>query len=227
MSGGGLGSQGRRATLRGASVPDGRPPQRLWLALAGLGGIVGMFLGLHRMDVGRRALLASTTAIMQNVAVASSLLFLVSEQISKAEAERRKLALDFTAMSEHGWIQVERLFLDHPDLAPFYYEINGALGAEPPSNLDAPRSPEVRRKEFHVISILLQIMEDVYYVEDLATTYDSSGMAGWLSTFRGWLAAPTVARAWPGLSSYFSRPFRLFVETRILPFPVRALARAH
>jgi len=143
------------------------------------------------------------------------IVFAFSFLTSFLDAERRwkkDNALAFTEITQNNWILFERMFLRFPELNPFYREM-------------IPETKNITDQEIlgvHLASIVFQIIEDVYQVEDLGVTKDDEGMAGWMYAFTRWLGSPTLQKWWPIMRRNYGTGFISFVEREFLNEKTRA-----
>jgi hypothetical protein len=158
-----------------------------------------------------RPRVAFSAAVVANLAVVATLAIFARDARAAREHDRQQRTLAFTRLTERGWDRVERVFIDHSDLNSLYYELNSTSGFPRPADYAERRGPTLEMKEFHVVSLLVQVMEDVY-----AVAGPDGPSRGWARTLQDWSAAPAFRRAWPALSRDRPLPFRRFVAKLFL-----------
>lgn len=115
-----------------------------------------------------------------------------------------------------GLREIERLFLDRPELGAYYDECHQPPG-KPPTAETLPA-----RSHRHIAAIQAQFMEDVYFVLQLSRYANALDNRGWMNLFRSWGQSPTFNAAFDGLRATFAEEFIGFYElyVRRCPGPI-------
>lgn len=157
---------------------------------------------------------------LANISISVGILTFVIGAYQRSLKDQRERKLEILSLSERGWLNVEKMFIANPDLANLYNELflgNRSGVLYPPSEIDSGlddlEQRRIRRKEYHVISYLTQVMEDVYNIADLERAYQNVEMEGWMNTFRMWVSSPKFSRAWDSIKYLYGRRFRSWVDT--------------
>ncbi|MBA3343440.1 MAG: hypothetical protein H0T48_16615 [Gemmatimonadaceae bacterium] len=109
--------------------------------------------------------------------------------------------------------EIERLFLERPELSAYYDECHQPPG----TNVDvlADVLPAVTHPHRHVAAIQAYFMEDVYYVLQLARYANALDNRGWMNLFRSWGQSPTFNAVFNNLRATFAEEFVEFYEVYI------------
>ena len=133
---------------------------------------------------------------------------------------------------------IERLFFDHPELSSYYDE----WGTTPPvrrpgtelappapprgaaADAQTPRGaqPAVATPEAgvrHVVAMQVQLMEDVYFVLQLARFANALDNRGWMNLFRAWGRSKTFNAVFARLRPMFSQEFIDFYDNYVRDYP--------
>lgn len=129
-------------------------------------------------------------------------------------AELRKKH-DFITLTAR-YTEIQKLFLSHQDLSVLHDEIlkrNNGNRDKKVNYEDLYR--EVSTKEISICSIMFQLMEDVYIVEELKVGEKNKNreeLAGWERLFQDWISCDRVWAIWKKSSRYFSGGFNEYLE---------------
>ncbi|OFW09935.1 MAG: hypothetical protein A3H96_02715 [Acidobacteria bacterium RIFCSPLOWO2_02_FULL_67_36] len=108
---------------------------------------------------------------------------------------------------------LERLFLERPDLGSYYAECM-QVSAPPPAAQPVPSGAPLA-DTVHVSAMQLQLMEDAYYSLRLDQYANSPDNRGWMNLFRRWAWSATFQWHCGQLQSTFSEQFVEFFEKYI------------
>jgi hypothetical protein len=123
-------------------------------------------------------------------------------------------SLKFTELTKKGVLDLELFFMKHNnDLQNLYYEMYSSYGFPKP---EKHITLEQRQVEFHAVSYMIQVMEDVWVVLDLDKNYDNNDYLGWMNTFKKWGSSKTFIIIWNKLKNNYGLNFIEFVELHIL-----------
>ena len=138
---------------------------------------------------------------------------------------KKKQALD--TLNQYGWLEGEKIFMQEPALAKLYRELYladkrsnfypnvAAMKSDDDSNQrNAIEATMIRTRqlEYHMLSYLIQVMENVYSIGNLEERYDDSEMEGWMNTFRLWSTSNKFKTAWKLNKHLYGRDFREGVD---------------
>lgn len=120
------------------------------------------------------------------------------------------IADSFLAQTQE-FIKLEHTLRSDPTLASYdaeiYPELKSLLGVNPHI-----LPPDDLRSVLHIVTVQVQIMENVFYAVNLNEYHAHQLNRGWINLFRRWTATPTFRRIWPGLRATFSKAFVDFAE---------------
>jgi len=123
-------------------------------------------------------------------------------------------SLNFTELTKKGVLDLELFFMNHNnELEHLYYEMYGSYGYPKPKK---PITLENRQVQFHAVSYMIQVMEDVYTVLDLNKHYDDEEYLGWINTFKKWGTSKTFIKIWYKLNKNYGLNFVKFIEKHII-----------
>ena len=158
------------------------------------------------------------------------------ERFGKKENELdgawRKLVLIHTSFratdqGEYGQIvrtlrEIERLFLERPDLSDYYEECHrppGAIEIRVAELSDTPLSELKTTQYRHLAAIQARFMEDVYFVLQLARFANALDNRGWMNLFRSWGQSGRFNVVWETMISTFTDEFAEFYRLYIRYYP--------
>jgi hypothetical protein len=191
------------ATL--ADVQRLEPTSRVgWLVLC-----TGLAVGLT--PDAPRGRLRDALGMFGNFAVVATLVAVVLDRRAASKRARIEETARSVAATSDGWLYVEELFMQNDELRNLYYEINRELGYPRPADQDAPRTPRAARLEYHMVTYLIQVVQNVYMLEDLARVLAEGKHSGWVTAFRMWFRSPTVRRIWGAVTAMYNKEFQAFV----------------
>lgn len=134
-----------------------------------------------------------------------------------------------TDQGEYGQIartlrDIERMFLERPDLADYYDECH-----KPPGMIEIRvtnfveklfAKPATTENQFrHVAAIQARFMEDVYFVLQLARFANALDNRGWMNLFRSWGQSGRFNAVWDSMRSTFTDEFVEFYMAYIRYYP--------
>jgi RimJ/RimL family protein N-acetyltransferase len=155
-----------------------------------------------------------------------------------AGVEHRRWCLDlFTALVRQWYAQPPKYETSFLESTKEFIDIQTALRTQPQlGRLSLELYPEldpdgsgrrkarqekpdemVRRRsaELHLVSQMLQVMENAWLSLNLDVHYAHPLNRGWLDVFHRWTNAPTVRELWPTLRAEFARGFGSFCEKQM------------
>jgi hypothetical protein len=150
--------------------------------------------------------------IVTNLAIIISIIGVIYQfrQYNINAEQRRKH--DFISLTAK-YTEIQKLFLSHQDLSVLQDEIlKRNIG-----NLDKGVNYEdmygaASTKEISICSIMFQLMEDVYIVEELEVDEKREDLVGWNRLFRDWIFSNRVWAIWLKLSHHFGQGFNDYVK---------------
>jgi hypothetical protein len=156
--------------------------------------------------------------MISGLGVSVFVLQFVLENQRQHEQKKKERALSFTVMTERYVINLEKWFAEqYPYSTRLYKELYpGHPGLENtivPSNVDKNHQTEA---EAHICAILIQAVEDVYWVENLETNYADPDLSGWMTTFIRWFTSPILQIQWTYLKKNYGEPFQQFVDEKLI-----------
>jgi len=156
--------------------------------------------------------------MISGLGVSVFVLQFVLENQRQHEQKKKDRALSFTVMTERYVINLEKWLAEqYPYCSRMYKELYsehpGLEDVVIPENIDKNHQAEV---EAHISGILIQAVEDIYWVENLETTYKEPDLSGWMTTFRRWFTSPILRKQWSYLKDNYGKPFQLFVEKQLI-----------
>lgn len=156
--------------------------------------------------------------MISGLGVSVFVLQFVLENQRQHEQKKKDRALSFTVMTERYVINLEKLFAEqYPYSTRLYKELYaGHPGLEKlvvPTSIDKNHQLQV---EADICAILIQAVEDVYWVENLATNYADPDLSGWMTTFKRWFSSPILQSQWGYLKKNYGGPFQEFVDTKLI-----------
>ncbi|MGE5749384.1 MAG: hypothetical protein ACM31F_05460 [Gemmatimonas sp.] len=144
-----------------------------------------------------------------------------------------------TAQGEYGSIvrglrEIERLFLDLPELEDYYTECHRPPG-EMTVVVGTPHDVEPYRQQTwpyryrHVAAMQARLMEDVYFVLQLARFANALDNRGWMNLFRSWGQSGRFNSVWNSLRPTFTDEFTDFylLYIRYYPGPIERYPVPH
>jgi hypothetical protein len=111
--------------------------------------------------------------------------------------------------STKGYIDLHHSLRTDPGLHDLTREIYGSLDAQ---LHDADDKPIV---QLHIISQMLQLMEDVWVGLQLDANRKYPLYPGWLEAFGRWAKSPIFRRHWPTLRAKYTKDFQRFCQSLI------------
>jgi hypothetical protein len=138
----------------------------------------------------------------------------IYQYYSNHSLKKQSNSLNFTELTKKGVLDLELFFMNHNnELENLYYEMYGSYGFPKPKK---PITLEQRQIEFHAVSYMVQVMEDVYTVLELEIHYDEDDYLGWMNTFKKWGTSKTFINIWHKLNNNYGLNFVNFVEKHII-----------
>ena len=160
------------------------------------------------------------TKVWQLAEVLSSLVIVIGifsyvyQYYSTHKITAQTNSLTFTELTKKGVLDLETFFMKYNnDLQNLYYEMYGSYGFPKPKK---KATLEQKQIEFHAVSYMIQIMEDVWAVLELDKHYDDDDYTGWINTFQKWGGSKTFIIIWSKLKKNYGLNFINFVENHIL-----------
>lgn len=161
-----------------------------------------------------------------NAAIAIGIFTFIVNAYQQSIQYARENVRALDKLNQYGWLDVEKIFLDHPELGPLYHELYVSDNEKktmnprrynfyPNVNTSVATPERVLQNEYHVISYLIQVMENVYSVGDLESTYANAEMEGWMNTFRSWSRSSKFKEVWHHNKHLYGRSFREWVDVII------------
>jgi hypothetical protein len=126
--------------------------------------------------------------------------------------------------SVNGYIEIEKELRTDPNLRDFSRSLYPELGLAPITGADGANGSERERDEgraehryaeLHLVSQMLQVMEDAWLSLHLEGYFAHPMNRGWMNTFRRWTSSENFRRCWPILRGEFSKDFVRFCEKEL------------
>jgi hypothetical protein len=123
--------------------------------------------------------------------------------------------------STHGHIDIQEAFREDKRLGRLTFDLYPELESAPeerdPSTKMENEQERTEREqaELHVITQMLQVMENAWLSLNLDVHYAHPLNRVWMDVFHRWTSAATVRRHWPILRSEFARGFVSFCEKQM------------
>ena len=114
--------------------------------------------------------------------------------------------------STQAWIALQRDLRADPNLARLSRQLYPELPPAPAAPAPAAPSPDYDRAEFHVVSQMLQIMENTWLTLGLRGSSDQPLNRGWVNVFRRWVNTSAFQKTWPILRSEYGADFVRFCQ---------------
>lgn len=188
----------------------------LWLAIIVISMYSIMFVAIKMKYITPSKEFSSSVSIISPMLISFSLLISAYEFYKKAEVEKANTELKFAQISTNMYKFITQIFIDNPDLDRLYYSIYGTLGYPYQSSEDSGGNGEVKKKEFYVVSYILNTFEDAYYNLDLHYHSKDSKYNGIINTFKLWFSSEKVLEIWKTVKNNYSPEFIKFIEKKIL-----------
>ena len=151
---------------------------------------------------------------MSSLVIIIGIFSYIYQYISSQKLIAQTNNLNFTELTKKGVQDLEIFFIEHNnDLQNLYYELYGSYGFPKP---ETPLTLKQRQIEFHAISYMIQVMEDVWAVLDLDKQHDNEDYSGWIKTFKKWGKSKKFIDIWNKLKNNYGYNFIQFVEINIL-----------
>lgn len=138
----------------------------------------------------------------------------IYQYYSNHKMQLQSNSLNFTELTKKGVLDLELFFMKHNhDLQNLYYEMYGSYGFPKPESQVTLQQKQV---EFHAVSYMIQVIEDVWAVLELDTNYENADYMGWMNTFKRWGNSKTFVKIWNKLKHNYGLNFIKFVELHII-----------
>lgn len=152
--------------------------------------------------------------VLSSLVIIIGIFSYVYQYFSSQKINAQTNSLNFTELTKKGVLDLELFFMEHNnDLQNLYYEMYGSYGFPKP---ETPITLEQRQVEFHAVSYMIQVMEDVWAVLELDSNYDNQDYSGWINTFQKWGKSKKFVDIWNKLKQNYGLNFIQFVELHIL-----------
>lgn len=152
--------------------------------------------------------------VLSSLVIIIGIFSYVYQYFSSQKINAQTNSLNFTELTKKGVLDLELFFMEHNnDLQNLYYEMYGSYGFPKP---ETPITLEQRQVEFHAVSYMIQVMEDVWAVLELDSNYDNQDYSGWINTFQKWGKSKKFVDIWNKLKQNYGLNFIQFVEIHIL-----------
>jgi hypothetical protein len=152
--------------------------------------------------------------VLSSLVIIIGIFSYVYQYFSSKKINAQTNSLNFTELTKKGVLDLELFFMEHNnDLQNLYYEMYGSYGFPKP---ETPITLEQRQVEFHAVSYMIQVMEDVWAVLELDSNYDNQDYSGWINTFQKWGKSKKFLDIWNKLKQNYGLNFIQFVEIHIL-----------
>ena len=152
--------------------------------------------------------------VLSSLVIIIGIFSYVYQYFSSKKINAQTNSLNFTELTKKGVLDLELFFMEHNnDLQNLYYEMYGSYGFPKP---ETPITLEQRQVEFHAVSYMIQVMEDVWAVLELDSNYDNQDYSGWINTFQKWGKSKKFVDIWNKLKQNYGLNFIQFVEIHIL-----------
>lgn len=188
----------------------------IWLAVIVIIMYSALFYAIKKDYINPSQDLRDGVHILSPMLISFSLLISAYEFYKKIEVEKANTELKFAQISTSMYKFITQIFIDNSDLDQLYYSIYGTLGypyqvsTEKTSNIDS------RKKEFYVVSYIINTFEDAYYNLDLMYNSKKSKYNGIINTFKLWFSSDKVIEIWKTVKDNYSPEFIHFIEREIL-----------
>lgn len=183
--------------------------------------LIGLLLYAELRSKGFAVKLNLVIKPIANMAIAIGIFTFVVSAYQQSVRFNRENTRALDNLNRFGWLEVEKIFLEHPELAPLYYELyivdneNKIMSkgiSFPKQNTSDISKERMQQQEYHILSYLIQVMENVYSVGNLEHTYYNPEMEGWMNTFRSWSRSPKFKEVWVHNKNLYGRSFREWVD---------------
>jgi hypothetical protein len=182
--------------------------------VVGIGGLLAV------VPKGTRTWLTDLMAIFGNFAMIATLIGIVLDRKDSEERARQAEVAQSVQATSDGWLYIEELFMNNTeDLQHLYYEINRELGFPRPPTFDEPRTTEQANRQFHMIMYLIQVIQNVYMLENLKKVLAEGRHSGWVTVFQMWFRSKLVRDTWTVISPIYNEEFQGFVRDHLMPPP--------